>query len=88
MKHRNESEPENQLRIMLFPSQNNTNHIFLTAEILAIPAPTLTVTLAFFLLPSTADAVIFAEPSRSPLTTPFDVTVATFLLELVQTTFL
>lgn len=54
----------------------------------AIPAPTVTFTLAFLPEPSVALQVMVAVPSPTPFTTPLDVTVATFLLEVFQTTFL
>ena len=47
---------------------------------------TVTLQVAFFLLPSFAVAVIVAVPALTPVTTPLEVTLAILLLEVFQVT--
>ena len=70
-------------------SANVMVRAFCTAALLRFVLAALTVTLqvAFFLLPSTAVAVMVAEPAFLAVTTPLEDTVATVFLEDFQETF-
>ena len=58
--------------------------LLLTTETDLIPAPTVTLHVAFLPLPSAALAVMVALPSFTPFTSPLEDTVAIFLLEVDQ----